>query len=309
MRCAVQSLGALALIIAGCGSCGSGTEALRVDEPAPHVRCLAGDPPEEGSRSIGDVTLEIEDRELRVAGPNAPVRFAAFAGPAPGRPDLSTALATIRESEVAFVAVLGDLGDDLEAALATLSALADLGIPVFVVPGGRDDAAIVADAFDALPEDAQLRVIDASGLDRIIVAGQSLLPIAGAPGGRYARTDDACGFSGGDLEARADRLGAPEASERRYLLSWAAPAGGIAEGLAGADAGDEALAELAVAVGASGGLYAWPREAAGRVLGEGPTRSEVLRRIAGPAAVRGDGERPAPGPAFYSLGPDGLASP
>ncbi len=292
----------------GCGSCGGGAEGLRAQEPFPHVRCLAADPPDpERGGTLGDVTVRIEDRVATLEGPEPPVRFAAFAGPAPAQVDLEEALGPVREADLSFVLVVGDLGDDAEALSATLRALGALELPVFLVPGGRDDATLVAEGLEEA--ESWGLVIDASGLDRISVAGQSLIPIAGAPGGRYARTDDACGFSADDLEARADRLDNPAQGERRYLVAWAAPTGGIAEGIGGADAGSPALAELIEAISASGGLYAWPREAAGRVVGTSPERSEVLRRIAGPAAVRGDGERPPSGPAFFSLGPDGLASP
>jgi hypothetical protein len=298
----------LLVSLAGCGSCGGGTDALRVEEPFPHVRCLAADPPApDRGGTLGDVTVRIEERVATVEGPEAPVRFAAFTGPAPGRADLGEALAQVREAGVSFVIVVGDFGDDADALSATLRALGDLEVPVFLVPGGRDDAELFEDGLEAA--ESWGLSIDASGLDRIVVAGQSLVPIAGAPGGRYSRTDDACGFRASDLEARAERLGEPEEGERRYVVAWAAPTGGIARGIAGADAGSPALAEFIEAIAASGGLYAWPREAAGRVVGQTPERSEVLRRVAGPVALRDDGARPPVGPAFFSLGPDGLTSP
>jgi hypothetical protein len=272
------------------------------------VRCLAADPPDpDRGGTLGDVTVRIEERVATIEGPEAPVRFVAFAGPAPGRADLGEALSQVRDAEVSFVIVVGDFGDDAEALGETLRALGDLEVPVFLVPGGREDAEIFEEALEAAESWGLL--IDASGLDRISVAGQSLIPIAGAPGGRYSRTDDACGFRASDLESRAERLDEPEDGERRYLVAWAAPTGGIAQGIAGADAGSSELADFAEAISASGGLYAWPREAAGRVVGESPERSEVLRRIAGPVALRDDGERPPVGPAFFSLGPDGLTSP
>lgn len=246
---------------------------------------------------------------MSIAGPEAPVRFAAFAGPAPGRPDMEAALSAVSEGGVAFAVVLGDLGDDADAVDATLEALARLEMPVLVVPGGRDDATILSDRMEALEDGESERIIDVSGVDAVHVGGQTLLPVAGAPGGRYGRTADACGFTASDLEARAERIGGPEPETRRYLLSWAAPAGGVAEGIAGADAGDEALATFAEAVGARGGLHAWPREAAGLVVDDAGDRVEVLRRIAGPVAIRGDAARPPVGPSFFSIGPDGLSSP
>ena len=109
------------LALSGCGSCGCGAESLRVEEPFPHVRCLAADAPDpDRGGTLGDVTVRIEDRVAFVEGPEPPVRFAAFAGPAPGRADLSGGLSAIAEAGVSFAVVLGDFGDDPEALGATL---------------------------------------------------------------------------------------------------------------------------------------------------------------------------------------------
>jgi hypothetical protein len=218
-------------------------------------------------------------------------------------------VSALRESDVDFVVVLGDFGDTPEALMETLAALAALERLVLLVPGGRDDAEALRDALSSLDEGHRRHLIDVSGLDRVMVGKTALIPVAGAPGGRYGRTDGACGFTASDLEARAERLGERQEGERRYLLSWACPSGGVAVGLSGADAGDDALGSFFETIGASGGVHAWPREAAGRVVGDAPRRSEVVRRIAGPVAERDDGERPPVGPSLLSIGPNGLTSP
>ncbi len=306
----------LSIAVGGCGSCGScgssGTaaEGLRADEPSPHVRCLAAEPDREGSVNVGELTLTIEDRDLTLSGAE-PLRFAAFAGPAPFTVDLTDALGAVGDSGVHFVVVLGAFGDDAESLAATLEALGGLELPVFLVPGGRDDAVLLEGALDDLEDDVAARIVDLSPFDRLIAGAVELVPVAGAPGGRYGRVDTACGFGADDLEDLADRIGEAEEGEGapRYLLSWAAPAGGIAAGITGADAGDPALREFAEEIGIRGGIFAWPGEAAGRVEDADGRRSEVVRRIAGSPSFRADGARSPVGPSFFTAGADGISSP
>ncbi|MBW2462045.1 MAG: hypothetical protein JRH11_10400 [Deltaproteobacteria bacterium] len=303
----------VAIMLAGCGSCGScgsGPEGLHADEPAPHIRCLAGDPEREGSVGVGGTTLTFEERDLTLSGAE-PLRFAAFAGPAPFAVDLAGALGGVRDSGVHFVVVLGAFGDDAESLAATLEALGGLELPIFLVPGGRDDAVLLEGALHDLDDDVAARIVDLSPFDRLVAGAVELVPVAGTPGGRYGRVDTACGFGADDLDDLAGRLGEANEGEGalRYLLSWAAPAGGIATGLAGAEAGDPALQEFAQEVGCHGGIFAWPGEAAGRVDDADGHRLEVVRRIAGSPSLRADGARPPVGPSFFTAGADGISSP
>jgi hypothetical protein len=131
--------------------------------------------------------------------------------------------------------------------------------------------------------------------------------VPGAPDGRYARADGACGIGEDDLDALADALGAATDDERRLLLSWAAPAGtDAALGMEGGDAGSAEISAFADAIGAEGGLFAWPESQAGRVAGEGAGRAAVAPAIAGPAVVRADGSPAPSGLLFVRLGPEGV---
>lgn len=313
---AVLFAAALGAVLGGCGSCGScgsGAEGLAATEPSPHVRCLAADPSREGTRDVGEVTLSYDDRSLILTaahGEAEPLRFAAFAGPAPFTVDLAPALAAIAEGGAHFVVVLGGFGDDAGAVEVALAALTALEMPVLLVPGGRDDAVVLEDALAELSDEAAARIVDLSPYDRVAVGAGALelLPVAGAPGGRYGRTGSACGFGPEDLDDRAGRLGEAE-GHPRYLLSWASPAGGVAADLLGADGGDPDLAEFGEAVGTRGGVFAWPAEAAGRVREADGRRSEVVRRLAGAPSLRPDGTRAPTGASFFTAGADGISSP
>ncbi len=295
MRAAALSL----TLLVGCGSCQKGPPAeLRVGGETPYVRCLAADPPEERRWSVGALSLSVQGRVLTIDGARRPLTVVAFAGPGPGEIPAS-AVASVREAEPGLVLVAGDIGDSEGVAEANLAALAGLGVPVLAVAGGRDDATVWQKAFESLPEPARDRVIDVTPLRRVVLGDDELVPVAGAPGGRYGRTDDACGFGEDDLEAVADALEGQGA--RRWLFAWAGPSGAGLVGLAGADAGDRWLGGLAEGAGLGGGVVAWPRAAAG---GEGPYR--VVLPLSGPVVETGEGRRLAPAPTVLEVGPEGL---
>ena len=91
----VASAAGLLLLAGGCGSCGASS--LEVQGPTPYVRCLAADPPDVRTWEVGALELTIrEGGELRIEGLEAPVRIAAFAGPAPGAGSLDEAMAALR---------------------------------------------------------------------------------------------------------------------------------------------------------------------------------------------------------------------
>ena len=292
-----------AAALTGCGSCQRGPASdLRVEGPTPYVRCLADEPPDDRSFRMGAFAAEVTDGVLRLRA-QGPVRLAVFSGPAPSTASIDEALALLPEVEL--LVVLGGLGDSEAQAAATLAALAATDTAVLFIAGGRDDAVVLATVFEDLESEATERVLNATALERIVIGGDALVPIGGAPGGRYARTDTACGYGEEDLRLRAEALGAAGEGERRWLLSWAAPTG-LGPGIEGAEVGDDGLASFAETVGAAGGLHAWPRELAGLGVegGHGPQR--VVSPIAGPASERADGTRVLPRPLILRLDEGGL---
>ncbi len=282
-----------ALCAVGC-SCGA-ADALRVNGDTDHgyVRCLAGDPPSERSFSAGDVRVELEDRELRISNASK-IAFAA----GPGDADLSGAIRRLRERGASVLILVGDLGSTRERATAQLRALARIGIPVLVVAGGADSYAVLEGAFSEVDED---RVIHASTLRSIRIGSVELVPLAGAPLGRYALSNDSCGFSEDDIGDIADDLGAPEAGIIRYLLSWAAPTGVL--GLVGVDAGSPQVTRLADRTEARGAIFAWPRS-------DVAERGDVFRLGLGPLAgtwsALPDGSRRPPGATLLTASARGL---
>lgn len=292
----------------GCDGCDADPAGLvRVTEPHPYVRCETRPPAPDRAVEVAGLRVEAKGRTLEVRGAAAP-RLVAFAGPAPSPAPLDGALADLGPAPV--VVVLGGLGDTPELATRNAAALARQGRLVLVVPGGRDELPALDAAFDALPADAP--VFDASRLDLVRLEGLAeLATVSGAPGGRFARSPDACGFAPEDLRRLRRRLGTPDAP--RGLLSWAAPAGVGAraafpdEGGAAVDAGDPALASLVEEAGIGFGVHAWPT-AAVRLPGRtGPRPWIAVPRLAGPSSRRADGGFVPPGPTYVDVA-DGVPS-
>ena len=205
--------------------------------------------------------------------------------------------------------MLGGVGDDREKATRTLRLFGEKDFPTLVIAGGRDRWTDLKAAFSALEDKLSDRVIDATPLREVRIGSDTLVPIAGAADGRYARDDSACGFGKGDLEKIASDLG-PASGRRRWLLSWQAPAGGgalaVARTARGVDTGDPGLAHFAERIGAPGGLFAWPDLQVMRPRAHAESlplpfsvAADDLRlvvpRLAGPAMERDDGSRSMPG--------------
>jgi hypothetical protein len=305
--------------LAGCRGC-SRPGGLAITGEHPYTRCLAGDPPREDERKVGALTLHIQKRELRVDGlPSEPV-LAAFSGPAFGPPPAEGAIAALRAAKPHLVLLLGDVGDDPKIAAATLAMLAKLQVPVLVLAGGRDTSPRIADAINQLPAEDSARIIDVTGLRRIEIGGDTLVPVAGALDGHYALSPEACGYADSDLD---DFASAPteSARSRHWLIAWAAPASpgrfGVARPETGADLGSVALAKLGERIGAQGGIFAWPHVQAGRASASAgahrpspgipsPDLQLVVPRLSGQALERSDGSRLAPGFAMLKLDASGL---
>lgn len=268
----------------GC-TCGGPTR-LAVSGPPAYVRCLADAPPPEGEREVGGLHLRITGRRLVIDGLRAPYRLAAFSGPFAGGRDALVA------AEPDLAVVVGGLGDDAAAAAEALAALAPPGVPVLFVAGGEDRQPVRAATFRGLRDRTPLAV-DATTLRSVVAGPLELRIVAGAPDGRYAIADDACGVGPQDLRP-ADPPPSADAAHR-LLVSWAAPR---AQGLLGAPAGWPALAAYADALGVDHHLFAWPR----LVHGSGPAPADepsevstVLRPLVGAGVERADGRWAPPG--------------
>lgn len=293
---------ALIVVLVGLGACGNDdgvTAELRAGgDGARYVRCLAAEPAAERSWHVGELRLTAQGRALQIEGlPDVP-RVAAFAGPAPSSARVVDALGEVRAD---LIVVLGSIGDDERVARRTVADLAAARAPALLIAGGRDERATIARALAALRGTARDRVIDATALRRIELGDDVLVPLAGAPRGRYARSGNACGFSAGDADAvaREATAGARE-NERRWLVSWAAPT--PSRGLGGVETGDRLVARVAERIAARMTLAAWPEVGAGLGLTDDIL---VAPPIAGLVLQRPDGTRVMPGHVAVTLGPHG----
>lgn len=292
----IRLVSALWLAVSGCSSCHGGPpEALRVQGPTPYVRCLDVAPGPDREATVGGVRLVFRGRELRIENAPNPLRFAAFSGPAPARADIGPALAALAERDLDVLVVLGSIGDSEADARATVEALGALRVPVLIVAGGRDDAAVLDEVLGELPADGP--VLDTRPLRRVVLDAGVLVPVPGAPHGRHARTDTSCGYGPSDLERLADELG-EAGDERRALISWVAPA---REGVPG-DVGDLALGRLVREAGLGAVVFAWPPDPDGVAT---PRRVGVPA-IAGVLRTSADGSPASAGAVLLSFGEDGL---
>jgi hypothetical protein len=293
---------------------------LRVEGSTPYVRCLASSAPPDGSRRVGALRVESREGHVRLHGFRAPLTLAAFSGPGLGEAPREPELAAIRATAPQLLLMLGGLGDGMVVATATLAALAELGIPLAILAGGRDSPDRIRRALSALQGAPASRVLDLTGARSLRIGDDMLVPVAGALDGHYALDDGSCGYASSDLDALADAL--PKERARRWLIAWEAPSGGgeaaVSRTEQGLDVGSEALAELGREIGAEGGLFAWPhvqvlRPSAGgdhrRVAIGGAAEPDlrlVVPRLSGPPMERSDGSRVAPGFALLELGAKGL---
>jgi len=248
------------------------------------MRCLAGPEPDTRSERIGRVTLKLAARVLTVAGPT-PLRLAVFSASGLGKGPTESALAALRSLRPDLILMLGGVGADGPLASATLGKLASLPVLTLIVLGGRDGWAVHAKALEAV-EDTP-RIIDATALRAIRIGDNTLVPLAGADTGRYALDGASCGFNGADLDLVAQELGPLAADERRWLVSWHAPAelpsgligghpGAPGPGSAAGSTGSTAVARFAERISARGVLYAWPAQ---------PTQGDPLPGAAAPGPL------------------------
>jgi len=322
---AIWLLVELFVLGSGCdGGCGP-NRGLMVGGDTPYARCLAASPPAEGTRRIGPLTLTIKDRALEVRGLSKGAKLAAFSGPGFGRPPTAQDLDAIRAARPDLSLVLGDLGDTQAIANATALSLAGLGHPVLVLAGGRDTRERLTKALESLGS-RSANLVDISALRTIRIGSDMFLPVAGALDGRDALAEDSCGYAEADLKDLAGS--ARNQKGPKWLLAWQAPARRAGSGPAclacteqGIDLGSGALAHLAEAVGASGGIYAWPHVQAMRpiraatppqtqptVPGATAITGVIVPSVVGPALERSDGSHVPAGFALLRVGADGVMS-
>jgi hypothetical protein len=263
----------LILALSLAAGCGGEDAQLRVSGGTPYVRCLAGEP---RVPAAFEERFDAELRSLRIDDDSH--EAVVFAGP--GDADASTEIRAVRTLRPDFVLVLGDLGSTVARARANVRALDAIGAPVFFVAGGADRL----DVLDGALAGAR-RVIDASRLRAIRFGDDQLVPLAGAPDGRYAIDAGACGFGRADVDALEVGHGA-----HRTLVSWAGPPN--APGIDGRPGGSALVARAFRRVGAQRLLYAWPREAGSRAT----DRAAAVLPIGGPFVDLADRSRGRPAP-------------
>jgi hypothetical protein len=278
-----------ALLLTACTCSGAGPTA---GGATPYVRCAMREPAVIDTE-VGLLRMRSEGRVLTIEGATSPLRIAAFRGPALAEEPLEPALDAIESGRPALQIVIGSLGDDEAHVTALLRALASLATPTLVVMGGRDHPTDLRAALAALDDDARSKIVDASALRRIAVAGIELVPVAGAPDGRYARDDEACGLGEADASAIAGDVGEP-AGAPRFVIAYAAPTPLV--GFEGAEAGSSLVADVVRRTGARASLFAWP---------DAPSES-LLPPLAGPPAILSDGARLGPGAILFDVGPEGM---
>lgn len=290
----------LCISVAGCRCTGLASES----DGQRYLRCGQADAPAARQQRVGRLTVELKERSLAISAA-LPLRVAAFSGPVGTALD-SADLALLRAARPELVFYLGGLGDDVAVAQKNLSSLAALRVPTLFVAGGEDRWPVVEAAFAALSDSEREVVFSASGLRELRIGRDRFVVAAGAPFGRYARDDESCGFQAADLEDIQAAAAKGEPALRTWLLSWHAPAGfGVSDGLASTELGSPDLQALALAVGAKGGLFAFPESQAGRARATEPL-SLVVPRLGRLGSQRADGSRLPAQVAQLILTADGL---
>ncbi|MCC7536827.1 MAG: hypothetical protein IT379_11465 [Deltaproteobacteria bacterium] len=290
---------ALLSMLGGCDacSCGGVPSSLRATGAAPFARCTAVQA-DDREWSVAGLSLAIDDETLSVTGARpSRVAVAVTAGPWPSSAtaiagEMDALVRALKQRVVSVVIVLGGVGDDAELAAPWVARLARVEAAVVLVPGMTERWDAVADVVEHVDDE---RVIDGTGLRRVVAGNLELVLLAGSDGGAYG-VRDACGFDGEDLRT----LGAlaPRRGATRILVSTVAPRGvgpsapGL--GVAGAPAGSARLAAFARERRIAHVLSAWPVENAG-LLHEGGPVAAVVPSIAGLPRVRHDGGRVACG--------------
>ncbi len=275
------------------------------------------DAPDARDVTVGSTRLEVSERVVTVHAP-LPIRVAIARGPAGSGEPLLPVLDAIEAHTPSVLVLLGDLGDGQGTSEESVSALRDvlgqLTIPVLLLPGGRDDGELLRGVLD---DGGTEHVIDLSGVRVVHLGPLELVPLPGAPEGRYALSERHCGLGAADVETIENELAAP--SGLRWVLSTHGPATGDprSAGIDGIEAGEALIADALLRVHARGGLYALPEvEVAQRFDGTSeraaptsPIESMhlVVPPLLGPASERADGSRQPSGAVLLEVSDAGVA--
>ena len=225
-------------------------ESPRVTGPHPYVRCALVDAPGREPLTRAGVTLASEGRTLRL---ETSVPLLAYGA----GPESAEALEELPADRIHLV--LGGFARSAAGAALFLERLAERAAFGLLLPGGEDEAAIWSEAL----EDAPAHLVDLAPYRVLEVPGGRFAVVPGAPPA-YARGEASCGFGPDDLALAPAVAGEGHA----WLLAWAAPrrrgAGAVDLGFGAVHAGDPDIAGLFERLGATGGVYGWPRTQAGR---------------------------------------------
>jgi len=309
------------LFTTSCGrGCNDVPSGLRVGGETPYVRCLSAEPPSSRQWRVGNLSLEIENRELIINGLPQSMVIAAYSGPAFSPTSPERVFQRMKKVGPHIGLMIGGLGDDLKTAIRTLDLASDLGFPTLVLAGGRDYYSHLLSAFSSLSEKQKKLVIDITALRKIRIGRETLIPVAGAGEGRYSLGPEACGFGSDDLEQISDELDTFK-EERPWLISWEVPKidglPSVGKTTTGLDVGNEVLGEFAKDIGVFRGIFAWPtvqvmrpripRTEVSSTSGKANADLQVVvPRLVGPVLEREDGSRVMPGFALLRLSKRGL---
>jgi hypothetical protein len=295
-RAGARARALLVLLLGALFGCRCGGLSEEVDGHT-FTRCAQIDPPAERSFKSGALELTIRGRTLVVSGARG-ARIAAFTGPVGALLEPADLL-QLTAARPTLALYLGGLGDSAEIAGQNLRRLAALQVPTLFIAGGADRLSVIEAAFARLSETERSFVLHASGLRELQLGQDRFVVVSGAPFGRYAVDEQACGFGARDLAVIQEELSALRGASagRVWLLSWHAPAGlGITAGYAGSELGSPDLKALALALGARGGLFAYPETHAGESRGSASEQSgeqlaHVVPRLGRVGVERADGSR------------------
>lgn len=270
------------------------------------VRCAEETPALQEPRQVGTVNLVPSDHVLAFEGLPEEARWVFARGPALSREPIPPMIDAIEALHPDAVLMMGSIGTG-ERQQAFLAGLAELAVPVVLLPGPRDSREPLS---SAIASTNHPNLIDAVGVHRITWGGTELLLVPGAESGRYA-VEGACAFEESDLQSV---VGDSDASHFRVLIAFAAPAGTVqTQGLLQEEAGSSLVRAQMESAALEAGIFAWPSThiglayAAGTPLTSPPSTQLrlIVPALAGPAIEGEDGARPLPQPVALRIGPQG----
>jgi len=271
------------------------------------VRCAEQTPALQEPRQVGPVQIIPEGHALALEGLPEDARWVFARGPALSREPIPPMIDSIEALHPDAVLVMGWLGTG-ERQQALLAGLAELAVPVILLPGPRDPRAPFS---SSIAESAHPNLIDAVGVHRITWGASQLLLVSGAESGRYA-VEGACAFEEADLESI---LGDSDRGRFRMLIAFAAPAGTTqTQGLLQAEAGSALVRTQMENAALQAGIFAWPSTrigvpyAEGAALAPNATSTQfrlIVPSLAGPAIEGEEGARPLPQPTAVRISPQG----